>query len=269
MKERLFSFVVLWSLAILVPWWLDNLGVALLVAVFAFLTQREIYDLLGRIGAQASTGYGLAAGVLVSLGSYFAPLVNLDLATVFAGAVVLVVIAFLFQPLNSRLFRGIGATVFGITLGPLMLSFIMQIVLLGDFALGLWVIGAAKFADVGGLLVGMAIGRHKLAPNLSPNKTWEGVIGGVCFSILFGGLTVLFLPQFFPENLTPWLAALIALPVAVAGISADLFESALKREAKTKDAGNLFPGIGGAFDLTDSLLLAAPVGYLCLRPLLG
>src|SRR5690606_37421657 len=126
-----------------------------------------------------------------------------------------------------------------------------------------------KFADVGGLLVGMAIGRHKLAPNLSPKKTWEGVIGGICFSIIAGTVAVIALPEYFPTGLTPVFAALIAAPLAVVGISADLFESCLKREARVMDSGRIFPGIGGAFVLTDSVLLAAPVAFLCLRPLLG
>lgn len=64
-----------------------------------------------------------------------------------------------------------------------------------------------------------------------------------------------------PESLTPALAALIAVPLAIVAIISDLLESVIKRRADAKDTGELIPGIGGAFDLTDSLILTAPVAY--------
>ena len=65
-----------------------------------------------------------------------------------------------------------------------------------------------------------------------------------------------------PENFSWWLSLLIALPIGIAAIAADLVESALKRQANVKDSGISIPGIGGIFDLTDSLILSAPLGYL-------
>ncbi len=244
-------------------------GVLILITVFAFLTQREIYQMLGKAGYPAAFIPGLSAGVLVSLGAYFAPRFNLDLLTVYGVAVALVAIVFLFQQPEQRRFASIAATIVGITLAPLMLGFLTQTVLLAGFGLTIWIIAVAKFADVGGLLVGMAIGRHKLAPKLSPKKTWEGLGGGIIASILIGMGSVALFPQYFPDAFTPWLAGFIAIPVALAGISADLFESCLKREAGVKDSGKLFPGIGGAFDLTDSFIFAAPIAFLCLRPVIG
>ncbi len=115
-----------------------------------------------------------------------------------------------------------------------------------------------------------------MAPNISPKKTWEGAISGLVVSAGVGALLVRlgnlerFGHPYFPDNFTPLRAALMTVPIAIASIISDLVESIIKRRAEVKDTGHLIPGIGGAFDLTDSLILAAPVGYLlfyfCLAP---
>jgi phosphatidate cytidylyltransferase len=69
----------------------------------------------------------------------------------------------------------------------------------------------------------------------------------------------------FPPHMTPLVAALMAIPIAIIGIIADLVESVIKRRANIKDSGSTIPGIGGMFDLSDSIILVAPVGYLMFR----
>lgn len=267
MKQRILSFVLLWLLVVGVPVYLGQTGVILLVVVFALLTQYEIYKLLQAIGPRPHVGLGLAMGVLVSLGTFSGG--PFGLMEAYGVALVVLVLAFLPQLPAQRTFANIAATFFGVTFAPFMLGFLSEVVILAGVPTAIWLIGVTKFADVGGLLTGMAFGKHKLAPKLSPKKTWEGVIGGVASSILVSVLAVVIAPEAFPPQLTPLAAGLFAVPLAIAGISSDLFESAMKREAKTKDAGRLFPGIGGAFDLTDSLLLASPVGYALLRLILA
>ena len=133
--------------------------------------------------------------------------------------------------------------------------------------LAVWLVFAAKFCDVGALVWGSMFGKHKIAPTMSPAKTWEGAIGGVISAALMcAGLVALY-PQHFPASFPPWVAALAAVPPAILSITSDLIESVLKRTAGVKDSGRTIPGIGGAFDLMDSLILAAPVGYLILRVL--
>src|SRR5690606_18073451 len=110
-----------------------------------------------------------------------------------------------------------------------------------------------------------AIGKHKFSPVLSPKKTWEGVIGGIIISIGVGVGFVALFGDYLPSAFTMAKAAIIAGPIAIAGIASDLLESALKREAGVKDSGAIIPGIGGAFDLSDSLILSAPLGYFLFR----
>ena len=111
------------------------------------------------------------------------------------------------------------------------------------------------------LLTGMAFGKHKMAPSISPKKTWEGAVGGVLISAGLGAGIAWFASEHLSPTMTPLVAALMALPIALVTIVSDLIESALKRRSDIKDTGALIPGIGGAFDLTDSLILTAPLAY--------
>jgi phosphatidate cytidylyltransferase len=120
--------------------------------------------------------------------------------------------------------------------------------------------------DIIAMYMGRALGRHKLAPKLSPNKTWEGAAGSLVGSVLVTvGLIYLaaqlakrdILILAFPGALGHWL--LLAVIVNLAAQVGDLAESALKRSAGVKDSGTLLPGHGGVLDRIDALLLAAPV----------
>jgi phosphatidate cytidylyltransferase len=129
----------------------------------------------------------------------------------------------------------------------------------------LWLIATSKFSDMGGLLTGMAIGRHKMSPQISPKKTWEGFGGGIAASIGIGALIAWRAQAYLPPHMTPLVAALMAIPIALLSVVGDLVESAIKRRADIKDSGSILPGQGGFFDMCDSLILAAPVGYLLFR----
>jgi phosphatidate cytidylyltransferase len=112
-------------------------------------------------------------------------------------------------------------------------------------------------SDTGAYYTGRAFGRHKLAPKISPGKTWEGAIGGMLASLLMAAAAHYW---FFPE-----LPLKLALPLAalmnILGVLGDLTESALKRGAGAKDAAQILPGHGGLLDRLDSLLFNAPVIY--------
>jgi phosphatidate cytidylyltransferase len=112
-------------------------------------------------------------------------------------------------------------------------------------------------SDTGAYYTGRAIGKHKLAPTISPGKTWEGVAGGVAVALV---LAVVAHFWFFRELPLKWALPLAGVMV-VLGILGDLTESALKRGAGAKDAANILPGHGGVLDRLDSLLFNAPLIY--------
>ena len=135
---------------------------------------------------------------------------------------------------------------------------------------GLWAVVATVFVpkvgDIGAYFTGRAVGRHKMAPTLSPKKTWEGFAGGLAASA-GTAVGIGFAAPLFPHG--PLEAAAFGLVVGTAGVLGDLFESLLKRDAQVKDASATLPGFGGVLDVIDSILFAAPVSYLwfTVRPL--
>lgn len=141
------------------------------------------------------------------------------------------------------LIRGLGEH------GP----FLMLLVFIGT-----WICDTAAYG------AGVKIGKRKLAPQVSPNKTWEGTIGGaLASSISLGLICLAFFPWFsFLRGLTLGLAIGIASPLG------DLAESRLKREMRVKNTGSLIPGHGGVLDRFDSLTFTAPVAYYLLKLLL-
>jgi phosphatidate cytidylyltransferase len=114
--------------------------------------------------------------------------------------------------------------------------------------------------DISQFLVGTRFGRHKLAARISPNKTWQGVGGGLVFSVLFSLMVGHALGLAAP----PWLFGM-GVVLSVAGLLGDLMFSAGKRWLGIKDYGRLIPGHGGILDRVDSLVLTAPVMLIALR----
>lgn len=124
-----------------------------------------------------------------------------------------------------------------------------------------------KMCDTGAYTVGRLIGRRKMAPVLSPKKTIEGAIGGLVFACLGSWAAFHWLTPAITHSSRPpspawgWLA--YGLLVAMAGMLGDLAESLLKRDLGRKDSSTWMPGFGGVLDVLDSIILAAPVAYLC------
>jgi phosphatidate cytidylyltransferase len=122
----------------------------------------------------------------------------------------------------------------------------------------LWLFVLVWGADIGAYFAGRAFGRRKLAPAVSPGKTWEGVAGGVLLAVAAGAACIAWIPALGGLGWRPstWLVLMVVI-VAVS-IFGDLFESVLKRLKGVKDSGRLFPGHGGMLDRIDSLIAALP-----------
>lgn len=128
----------------------------------------------------------------------------------------------------------------------------------------LYFILVTKFSDLGAYITGSLFGRHKMAPKISPGKTWEGFGGAIVISTLVSLLTVYLVgPRLAPLQGSH--AIVLGILLGSLAVVGDLIESLLKRETGVKDSGSLFPGIGGCLDLLDSLLFNAPIFYLYCR----
>ncbi|MGC6424871.1 MAG: phosphatidate cytidylyltransferase [Lentimonas sp.] len=276
MKQRIISFAVLWTvLGISLTLFGVHAGV-ILVTLLAFITQFELYQLFEKMGLKPMKQLGLACGVVITFGSYY--LGGLDAGyDLFLLCFLFLTLTIIRKDLQAGRLSSFMPTLFGLIYVPFLMHFLIKIVKMSELSAGftgtgigtglfltVWIVAVAKCADVGGLLVGMKIGKTPLSV-ISPKKTYEGAVGGIVFSILIGLILLAVFNKYAPENFHWWLSALIAIPISIASIASDLVESAFKRQAGVKDSGNLIPGIGGIFDLTDSLILTAPLGYLLFK----
>ncbi len=152
----------------------------------------------------------------------------------------------------------------------LLIDFLAKLRLLQAGAVGipalLSLIVIVKFGDIGAYAIGRLFGKHKMAPVLSPGKTWEGAAGGIVTACFGGWLSGAWLvPALVTQNnpADAWRWLLYGLVVGVAGMAGDLAESLIKRDVGRKDSSTWMPGFGGILDVLDSILFAAPVAYWC------
>jgi len=266
--KRIFSTVLLWLIVAGILWQFRTTGAVLLVGVISMLTLVEFYRLLSAAGFAPFGRLGALLGAVVTLAPWLDQRFGLHAEHTLSLAVVIFAIRIVGEREASRRVEALCATLFGLLYIALMLQYLVRILITDPdlpergLVLCLWLVAVAKFCDVGALLAGLAFGRHKMTPEISPKKTWEGAVGGILTSVAIGVVIAWLGRSVLPPTLTPLVAALIAVPVAVAAIFSDLVESIIKRRAAIKDSGGIIPGIGGVFDLSDSLILAAPIGYL-------
>jgi phosphatidate cytidylyltransferase len=239
------------GLAYLGGWWLFALGlVAGLVAL------HELYTMARELRPLVLSGY--LGFVLALLGLQLG-----GLSWMVAGILSTLLFSFVFFGLSDV--RPSATTSFGVTLLGVVwvgagIGFLLLVRDIPDN--GFWATMAILFtvfaADTGAFFVGRAIGQHKMAPAISPGKSWEGFVGGT-LAAMAAAFLVLYKDR--DEFLTiPEMLALGAA-IAVASVFGDLFESAVKRDLAVKDSGRLLGGHGGMLDRLDSLLWAGPAAY--------
>ena len=274
MVKRTLSTVALWTVVAAVLGFYRTNGALLLIGLISVLTLREFYQLMHAMGSRPFDKLGIFFGTLITLSPWFEARFLWPAHPLLALATIVFSIRLLGERTPENRVESLCSTLFGLVYVGLLLGYVTRIVTPlpadtitpdGRLLIALWVIVVAKFCDMGALLSGLAFGRHQMSPLISPKKTWEGAVGGVLFSMATGAIFAHFARHHFPPHMTPLVAALCAAPIAVLGIVADLVESAIKRRADRKDSGATIPGIGGMFDLSDSILLAAPVGYFLFR----
>ncbi len=288
MFKRALSTLVLWTALIVLLSKFGRPAAVIFTTILAVLTQYEFYGMLEKMGQRPFRKLGLLIGAAMLLVPYAlrtvpalsagwqnlgsdggVPLLSGPMAALMALAVVACCVRILWARDPETRVETLASTLFGIAYVPFMFHFVIEIFFLSPNAnqglmMVVWLTAVVKFCDVGALLVGTAIGRHKMSPTISPKKSWEGLIGGLLVSAGVGAALVHFSKPYnlYPESFSILWAAVAAIPIALLGVLSDLVESMIKRRADIKDSGKTVPGIGGAFDLTDSVILSAPAAYV-------
>ncbi len=241
------------------------------LAGLALLAVLELRGILGRLG-RPPWPLLAALGTLAVMGTFWWPSPPLAPVLTLVVVVVLVRAVFCREDPGGALDRIVGTLLpvlyLGLTLGHvggLLTEGLPEARETGEDLLVL-ALAAVYVGDTFAYYGGRLLGRHSLAPGISPAKTWEGALAGLLGAVV-GALAA---PLWFWQALPVAHAVVLGVVLGVAGILGDLVESLLKRAATVKDSGGLLPGHGGILDRVDSLLLAAPVLYwyhrLILRP---
>jgi len=239
-----------------------------LVAGIGLLGQRELYQMAQRKGAHPHRGAGFGLGLFV-VALYMQP----SLWPVAAvGLLVFVVAAPLVLP-QEQFLISFTVTIAGVVYPTALLSSLVAlrevrsvaVTEAGAFQLVLFTLLIVWATDVAAFYVGRTFGRHALAPTISPNKTWEGTLGGLGAAVLVGGLLKVTLVGLLSW---PHTAALMVIGGGVSQLG-DLLESKLKRSTDLDDSSHLLPGHGGMLDRFDAMAVAAPLIVLYLHLVAG
>jgi len=228
----------------------------------ALVALMEMFDMLEATGRRPHRLAALAAGAAYLAALAYKPAVSFGAAAAVVSAVLLVPVL---RRTTAGALADAGATLFAFAYVPALLAFLMLVrvlpagvELLLIFFVTIWAM------DVAAYFVGRAVGRRRLAPDISPGKTVAGAVGGVVVGLLAPvALAEVFLGG---AGLAWWAALAIGAALAAGDLVGDLGESALKRDAGVKDSGGILPGHGGVLDRFDAVLYCAPlfVGVLAL-----
>lgn len=276
MKTRILTAVIALPIviaAIVLPlWWRDAVWLFVAVAAFALGAGLfEFYSLTKKMELKADAAVGYLGSAALFVGFLFdAPANAPDLLLVTLAVIAMLLLvtqAFRFRADFSKMLAGVGVTLLGVMylafLGGFLVAMRMgfeQRVGLSTHLLGYFFL-VIFASDIGAYLGGRALGKHKLAPAISPGKTVEGLIAGLLFAAGAAALATL---TFFSE-LPYQVSVPLAVVLAAVGVLGDLCESAIKRGAGAKDAASILPGHGGFLDRLDSLLFGAPIFYYFAR----
>jgi phosphatidate cytidylyltransferase len=267
MKRILTAVVVLpfliASILIQSLWW-----VFVLLAVAAMvLGLWEFYLLAKRLQLKPDPAAGYIAGAaLVTIALYNDPAaILLDQFVIIALTIGTLIAATVRGAPFDKMLASVGATILGVLYVAFLGSHLISLRTGFDPTLSRHLLSffflVLMGADTGAYYLGRAFGKRKLAPSISPGKTWEGAVGGLVAALAMAALSHFW---FFRELPLKYILPLAAV-MTIVGIFGDLAESALKRGAGAKDAANILPGHGGMLDRLDSLLFNAPLIYYFAR----
>jgi len=277
---RSISFIVLVSLFLFSMLWegvAAQIAFAGFATVSAFFVVYETFSMIEKInkkGFKILTS-GVAALMVLIMVFYEIQIIMFLIAIIFLVVGMWVFMLFVYEDRDKYVDKAVNSLgVFMMVAMPL--SFMVLIYRI-DSLLLLFMVAVTKIGDTGAYLSGTMSGKlmngknHKVVPGISPNKSYEGVIGGLICSVL---LSLILAKTIFPElnsaNIesldkhTIHFPLLVGIVLFFGGFAGDLTESVLKRTCGVKDSGSMIPGMGGFFDFLDSLMLNAPLFYLYL-----
>lgn len=280
MKQRVITAVVLLALLALVVWQINTPVLVLVIAFLAAVAANEIMrcaKVENTFIRVVATGYAACVPFFASAKALtpwvsqavWGKVIGAVPGVVYLIALVLVLLLAMLKGYAYTTFEDVAVSVFAGALVPfgfsvfIRLRDMFQIEQFGIYLIFYGLI-CALATDSGAQLAGMAFGKHKMSPNISPKKTVEGAIGGLIFSLILNAVAMILynrLADFKMDEFAVTVLLAACLPVSFLGMMGDLSASVLKRNFGVKDFGKIFPGHGGVMDRFDSSMFTLPVTY--------
>lgn len=253
LKQRILTAILLGPAVLAIIWYGNTLAFTTLIALISFMICYEWCQIV----RNAKVNSLIVATVITTCIFLFeySTFIVIETERIFISAIILWMIC-LFWLFNPQGGKDKYTVKYALGVGVLLL-FAASMLTLHKMApnghlITLFLFLLIWIADIGAYVSGKSFGKHKLARQISPGKTIEGLIGALIFTAVFG----YFVAGWFNQD---WLYFVIAFPlIAIVSVIGDLFASFLKRQAQVKDSGNLLPGHGGFLDRFDSLIAASP-----------
>ena len=280
MKQRVITAVVLLALLAVVVWQINTPVLVLVIAFLAAVAANEIMrcaKVENTFIRVVATGYAACVPFFASAKALtpwvseavWGKVIGAVPGVVYLIALVLVLLLAMLKGYAYTTFEDVAVSVFAGALVPfgfsvfIRLRDMFQIEQFGIYLIFYGLI-CALATDSGAQLAGMAFGKHKMSPNISPKKTVEGSIGGLIFSLILNAVAMILynrLADFKMDEFAVTVLLAACLPVSFLGMMGDLSASVLKRNFGVKDFGKIFPGHGGVMDRFDSSMFTLPVTY--------
>lgn len=280
MKQRVITAVVLLALLAVVVWQINTPVLVLVIAFLAAVAANEIMrcaKVENTFIRVVATGYAACVPFFASAKALtpwvseavWGKVIGAVPGVVYLIALVVVLLLAMLKGYAYTTFEDVAVSVFAGALVPfgfsvfIRLRDMFQIEQFGIYLIFYGLI-CALATDSGAQLAGMAFGKHKMSPNISPKKTVEGAIGGLIFSLILNGVAIILynrLADFKMDEFAVTVLLAACLPVSFLGMMGDLSASVLKRNFGVKDFGKIFPGHGGVMDRFDSSMFTLPVTY--------
>lgn len=280
MKQRVITAVVLLALLAVVVWQINTPVLVLVIAFLAAVAANEIMrcaKVENTFIRVVATGYAACVPFFASAKALtpwvseavWGKVIGAVPGVVYLIALVLVLLLAMLKGYAYTTFEDAAVSVFAGALVPfgfsvfIRLRDMFQIEQFGIYLIFYGLI-CALATDSGAQLAGMAFGKHKMSPNISPKKTVEGAIGGLIFSLILNAVAMILynrLADFKMDEFAVTVLLAACLPVSFLGMMGDLSASVLKRNFGVKDFGKIFPGHGGVMDRFDSSMFTLPVTY--------
>jgi phosphatidate cytidylyltransferase len=239
--------------------WIDNVFLPLVLLVFITFATNEYFRFWHRKNIYPHTLAVFLPGYAIPLLVYYEVPLLLPFAIFFVFVCFLSIMRFPGSRRQPNFLAEATAAGFGIIYISLLPSALIPLRKMG-FTIALMPLILTWLYDTFAFLIGSVIGKHKLAPRVSPKKSWEGTLLAFPATLPF----TLFFSSLWVKSFNVLDAVLITLGIGVMGTIGDLFESGMKREVNLKDASKIFPGHGGFLDRLDSLIFNVPFFYLYL-----